>query len=182
MGEPVFDLWVGPQYRSAVPPFILLGMGLVFRGIACAYTPIYIAYIMPKRYHLVSIFIALLNLMGDFILIPRYGMMGAAIATTSAFFVSSIFLLLMANYKLKIVHMSPLLYTIPTVLCGAISLLINNLLSRLMLFILIFSITAIIARKSRLFKKKDAMILEFIKMPMAMKKFIAKVIYIFAFE
>jgi O-antigen/teichoic acid export membrane protein len=182
LSGPVFEVWVGPQYRPAVPPFILLAIGLVFRGIACAYTPIYTAYIMPKRYHLTGIFIALLNLVGDLIFIPRYGMVGAAIATTSAFFISSMFLLLMANHKLKIVHISPLLYSIPAVLCGFISLLINNFLNRLMLFILVFFITAIIARKSRLFEKKDVMMLEPVKMPSGLKKVIAKFICAFAFE
>jgi O-antigen/teichoic acid export membrane protein len=178
----LFDIWVGPQYRSAVPPFIVLAIGLIFRSITCAYAPIYTAYIMPKRYHLTNIFIALLNLTADLILIPRYGIMGAAIATTSAFFVSSILLLLMANYKLKIVQLSPLLYSIPAVLCGLISLFIDNFQGRLIFFVLIFSITVIIARKNRLIERKDAVILESIKMPPGLKRFITKFIYVFAFE
>lgn len=173
----LLELWAGPQYRAAVPSFILLAIGLVFRGITCAYTPIYTAYIMPKRYHTVNIFIAFFNLAGDFIFIPRYGIIGAAISTTLAFFISSIFLLVMANRKLKITLISPLLYTIPAIICGLISLLMNNFSIKLVFFILIFSITILIPRKNKLFRKEDTMVLEPIKMPAGFKKIITRIIH-----
>jgi len=178
LSEPIFSIWVGKKYELAVYPFIILTAGLVFRGITCAYTPLYSVYLMPKRYHITNIFIALINLMGDFILIPHYGIIGAAISTTGAFFISSLIFLIMANYKLKIVNFSPIFCSIPVVACFIISLLVDNSVARLVFFGLIFLISIVIARRYQLFKKEDITMLEPVKMPSIFKKVITKVVYV----
>ncbi len=178
--EPIFGIWAGKKYELAIFPFIILAIGLVYRGITCAYTPIYSVYLMPRRYHATNIFIALLNLIGDFVLIPRYGMMGAAVSTTGAFFISSLMFLIMANHKLKIVNFSPIFYSIPSVACLIISLSIDNLITRLFFFGLIFLISIIMARRYQLFKKEELTMLEPVKMPLILKRVITKIVSTFS--
>jgi O-antigen/teichoic acid export membrane protein len=75
-----------PAYAAAYPVILILLAALPFQLIAYLVTPLANAYerLLP-RIVLVSAAVALTNTLGDLVLVPRLGISGAAVATTLAF-------------------------------------------------------------------------------------------------
>jgi O-antigen/teichoic acid export membrane protein len=90
---PVLRLVAAPAYLPAYPAILLLLSALPFQLIAYLVTPFGNAFerLLP-RFVMVSAGIAALNALGDVALVPRVGMIGAAIATSGAFAVGALVL------------------------------------------------------------------------------------------
>jgi O-antigen/teichoic acid export membrane protein len=91
--------WVaGPAYAAAYPVILILLSALPFQLIAYLVTPLGNAYerVLP-RFVLVSAAIAVLNAIGDVLLVTRVGIAGAAIATTSAIGVGALLLVIVVS-------------------------------------------------------------------------------------
>ncbi len=89
-GVIVLDLFFPPSYHSAAPVIPAVALSMVFYG---AYTIFTVGVSLTRKTWLLTISIgssALLNTALNFILIPRYGAMGAAIATLIAYIVLAV--------------------------------------------------------------------------------------------
>jgi len=121
---PVFKLVAAPSYAPAYLVILILLAALPFQLIAYLVTPLANAYerLLP-RIVLVSVCIAAINTVGDLILVRLLGIAGAAIATSAAFMVGG--LLMIVVIRAEGVPFAPLWhYTLPAliVLPGAVSL------------------------------------------------------------
>ena len=85
---------VSPAYASAYPVILVLLAALPFQLIAYLVTPLANAHerLLP-RIVLVSAAIAAINAVGDVVLVPRFGINGAAVATTAAFTIGGFLLI-----------------------------------------------------------------------------------------
>ena len=110
---PALQAVASPAYMSSYPVILILLAALPFQLIAYLVTPLANAYerLIP-RIVLVSAAIAALNAIGDLLLVPRLGIAGAAIATTTSFSVGG--LLQIVVIRAEGLHFAPLWqYSIP---------------------------------------------------------------------
>jgi O-antigen/teichoic acid export membrane protein len=113
---PAFNLIASPSYTSAYPVILILLSALPFQLISYLVTPLASAYerLLP-RFVLVSAGIACLNVVGDIILVPRLGIPGAALATTTAFALGAVILIRVV--RAEGIRFAPLWhYTLPAVI------------------------------------------------------------------
>jgi len=83
---PVLALVVSPAYAEAYPIILLLMAAFPFQLLGYLVTPIGNAYeTLIPRFMFVSAMVALFNTVGDFVLVPRIGVTGAAVSTATAF-------------------------------------------------------------------------------------------------
>jgi O-antigen/teichoic acid export membrane protein len=92
---PLLQRFIAPAYAPAYPIIMVLLAALPAQLINYLVTPLANAYeqLLP-RIVLVSVAIAVLNVVGDLLLVPRIGILGAAIATLSAFTIGSLLLII----------------------------------------------------------------------------------------
>ena len=95
---PLLHRVAAPAYAPAYPVILMLASALPFQLIAYLITPIGSAYerILP-RFVLVSGVIAMLNTIGDLLLVRWIGINGAAIATTSSFAIGAVLLIVVVR-------------------------------------------------------------------------------------
>ncbi len=137
----VFILNKNYEAGLIILPFILLGY--LFSGLGAFYS--LFPFVSSKSYYfLYSDLIAfIVNLILNFILIPMVGMIGAAVATTLAFFASAVFLFWISKSKIKIYYPMRDIITIATlaVIILIIGLVYKNLILELSLFVVyLFSV------------------------------------------
>ncbi len=93
---------LNPIYKPGLSAFPFIMAGYFFNGIS-AYYAVY-AYVSNKTYQLfITDFIALsLNIVLNYLLIPKLGLVGAAISTALAFLIGALYLFFISRNKLKI--------------------------------------------------------------------------------
>ncbi|MFA6979411.1 MAG: oligosaccharide flippase family protein [Ignavibacteriaceae bacterium] len=99
----VFGTFIlNPIYKPGLSAFPFIMAGYFFNGISTYYA-VY-PYVSNKTYQLlITDFIALsLNIGLNYLLIPKLGLMGAAISTAAAFFFGALYLFFISKNKLKI--------------------------------------------------------------------------------
>jgi O-antigen/teichoic acid export membrane protein len=115
---PVLRIVASPAYLAAYPVILVLAAALPFQLIAYLVTPVANAHerLLP-RFVFVSAGIAVLNAAGDILLVPLMGMLGAAIATTTAFLCGA--LMLVAVVRREGIGFAPLWqYALPAAIVG----------------------------------------------------------------
>ena len=111
---PALQSVASSAYMSAYPVILILLSALPFQLIAYLVTPLANAYerLLPRIVFVTAV-IAALNAIGDLLLVPRFGIAGAAIATTMSFTIGG--LLLIVVIRAEGLHFAPLWqYSIPT--------------------------------------------------------------------
>jgi stage V sporulation protein B len=91
LAKPIINLFFGHQYLNSVVAFQLLLLMIAIVWIITGYSRILLASGNQIAYARVSTIIAIINLILNFLLIPYYGLIGAAIATVLAEGLGSIF-------------------------------------------------------------------------------------------
>lgn len=88
---PVLHAVAAPAYYAAYPSMLLLIAAIPFQLTSYLITPLGNAHerCLP-RFVMASVLIAVLNTLGDLLLVPRMGPAGAALSTTTAFAIGSI--------------------------------------------------------------------------------------------
>ena len=92
--QPVFDLFFGDKYSMAYPSFALMVCSLPCYFISLIFVPVLNSFDRVKYIQTVNIISATSNLVVDFLLVPRHGMIGAALGTFVAYWIKAILLML----------------------------------------------------------------------------------------
>jgi len=100
--EAVINLLFGSKYFGAVEPLRILAIGSIFYTLAYVNLSIISGIGKPKKVSEIVLSAALFNLVGNFILIPKYGMIGAAITTAIGFFIMLILSLIYLSKEINI--------------------------------------------------------------------------------
>ena len=161
----------GERFNQAIIPFSGLLIGLIASGFSSLYTPVFQAYEMTKQVTFIAFVSTPLKILGDFILIPKIGIIGAVTATALSFFMGGFLRSLVIHRKLglKIDH-KMFIFFIP----AFIALYYFNIRPSIANFAwgaIIFVLSLLIIMvKFKLFSKDDIRILQHIDMPVFLKK------------
>ncbi len=97
--RPVFSLFFGDKYVVAYPSFSLLICAVPFYYLTFLLVPVLNSFDRVHYIQTVNIIAAVSNFLLDFALVPRYGIMGAALATFVAYSATAV-LLMVAVHRL----------------------------------------------------------------------------------
>ena len=90
IAQPLVSVVFGPRYMSSGPILALLSLGFYF-NVALGFNGLTVKVLGKLRYTVViNIIAAVANIVISLLLIPRYGAMGAAIATTATLFIHNL--------------------------------------------------------------------------------------------
>ncbi len=89
------QLFFGQEYVSGTIPFQILLVGVLFYVMATANHSVITGIGKPKTVTLIILLSALVNALVNLLLIPRYGMAGAALATSGSYFLTFV----LSTYK-----------------------------------------------------------------------------------
>jgi len=98
--EIILNLLFGPQYVVASNALRIISIGSIFYTIAYINLNIISGIGQPKITSYIVLAAALFNLVGNFILIPKYGIIGAAITTAIGFFIMLVISLIYISKKI----------------------------------------------------------------------------------
>ncbi len=162
--EPVLLSLFGPHYSRSAFLFSLLLIGAAFQGILYLYSPLLFVYDLTRQATGILVLMAGINVLGDFLLIPKLGSLGAAISTSASFALGAGYSLYLGNRRLgvrRFVGIVP-----PTlVACALLLMMGRGILVRGMIFGGIFLSLVWWARRCRIFTRDDASLLEQIQLP-----------------
>ena len=175
IGDYVFAFLLGSNFTGGKEVFIILLSVAVFLGISGIYSAINSSYDLLK-YSMASSFVtAILNIAGDFLLIPFFGIRGAAFATLFSYFVNAFFYMRVGNRRLKLKTPTTFFMPLPVFLVLLTSLSIDNFLVRMLLFLIIIAISIITVKHLQLFKKQDLKMFKKIQKPKIIETIIENV-------
>jgi len=100
--EPLFPLILGSEFTHSGLLCSLLLSGAGFHLVAYLYLALFFAYDMPGRSAIVVLLMALVNVLGDWLLVPRFGAAGAALSTSLSMAVAAWVYLCWGNRRLGI--------------------------------------------------------------------------------
>jgi O-antigen/teichoic acid export membrane protein len=167
-----FRIVFGNQFMTSIFYFQFLAMGLALNAIPIFFNGILMAYKMIKYSMAINILMALLNLVGDLLLIPVLGAVGAAISTSLAIGVSAFLHLLICQKRLK----TNLSWQLSLILPAFLSLDVSQLISSQLAPFLAIGTTLIagyyLGKKFYIFQQEDLLFLDYIRMPESLKRMI----------
>jgi len=155
----------GIDFAASATPFALLMAGMSWNILNTFYSSVMTAYELIKQSMGIGIVIALLNLVGDLVLVPGLGICGASLATSFSFMVGAILSQWLICSRLDRRGWKELIFPLPSLLVIFLFLVISQLLSRLAILIALVFFSWILAKMLGLFQKEDMALLEKIEMP-----------------
>ncbi|CAG21062.1 lipopolysaccharide biosynthesis protein [Photobacterium profundum] len=102
ISKPVIILLFGEEFSPAIEPLLYLLPGVVFMTVARVLANDLASRGRPELNMYTSIIIVIVNIIGNIILIPLYGISGAAISTSIAYVLNCILRCLMYRYYTKV--------------------------------------------------------------------------------
>ncbi|MDI6840306.1 MAG: flippase [bacterium] len=102
--KPIIFLTVGKEFYLSITPFLILLPGIIFMGITRIITSNFQGQGKPEYGTYITAVSAIFTISLDLLLIPKYGMIGAAIASTISYFVgaSCSILIFIKRAKIKV--------------------------------------------------------------------------------
>jgi O-antigen/teichoic acid export membrane protein len=170
---PIFRIFFGKEFSISATYFQFLALGLVFSSLTNFYSGEITAYKLLKLAMMASVARALVNLIGDFLLVPNIGPIGAAIATTGGVAVGAILYLLICQHRLKERLLWQLTLALPAFLSLGVSHLVSSWESPFLASVVSLAVSYCLAKAFHLFRYEDLALLDYIQMPTSLKKVIA---------
>jgi O-antigen/teichoic acid export membrane protein len=171
--SPIFRIVFGEGFGVSAIYFQFLAIGLVISGLVNFYSGEITAYKLIKLGVMASVARGVVNLIGDILLVPKMGPLGAALSTTGGIIVAALCYLLICQRQLQ----EKILWQFILVLPALLSLGINRILSGPETPVLAIVVTLVsslyLARALHLFRSDDLVLLDYIQMPTPLKKAIA---------
>jgi O-antigen/teichoic acid export membrane protein len=168
----VFPFMFAQDFQASLFPFYFLLCGLSFFVIFSVHSPLIQTYEIVHKAQRGFILSLGINIAGDVLLIPRIGIIGAAYSTAIAFFVLALWYYRLSRMTLDIKdRYRQFLYTLPAwVALPGIFIASKNSAIGILYFVFFISFIVVLARYTRLFKKEDSRLVEFIHMPSLLKR------------
>jgi len=165
----------GTDYAAAFFPFTILLIGVAFRIIPIIESPVLASYALIKEMVSVGVATVVINLGLDFLLIPRMGISGAAVATTIAFVCGIFARTFMVKKKLQINNFISYPWLFPVVVSFIGSVFLDSLVPRALFLLMVVVVSLFVAKKSAVFNSESLAILDSIDMPAFLRRAIRKV-------
>lgn len=163
--NPMITLLYGKAYATSVNIFILLSLGSIFMAIKYFYNPVSTSFNYIKLTGSINLFCAFLNIGFIYLLIPKFGAEGAALATTLSSFLAATGVIFVINKKFDLVNFRPLFCCIPAMVIGVACILTDNIMLRLGVMAVALFVARMIFKKYEIFRQDDLKFIEKIHMP-----------------
>ena len=174
----LIPLIFGVEFTESILPFSILMLGMAFNFFSSFYSPVMLAYELIKQGMIVSVIMALVNIIGDYFLTPIIGINGAAYTTSLVYSLGAILCLMIVNRKLKINEWRQVFTVIPAILTFLLILLTDNYFIIIIVLIVIYILSYFLVKILRIFNKEDLVMFDKINMPALVRKIITKT-YVF---
>ena len=172
---PLFNIFFGKGFSVSVPYFQFLAIGLAFNSLIIFYSGEITAYKLIKLGMMASVARGFVNLVGDFVLVPMMGPIGAAIATTGGIVMATIFYLLICQRQLKERLLWQLILILPALFSLAVSRLVSGWESPFLAMGITLAAGYYLAKAFHLFRLDDLNLLDYIQMPVSLKKAVIRI-------
>jgi len=180
----IIPIIFGQSYTQATTPLLILLLGSSFMSISAFHSSILVNYDIIKKLVIISVLIAVLNIIGSVILIPLIGINGAALATAGSYAIIDFFYIFIIFPNLQVKFGNDVIqssykwivkFNFPIFLVLPVCLFIDNLILRILLSLALIIISLIIAREMNLFKRSTLKYIEYIDIPNPIKMLMNKV-------
>lgn len=128
LGKETIGIIYSREYLTAFPALILLSFFFFFIGLNYAYNPLINALEKNELFFITGLF-SIYNLIMDILLIPRFGIQGAAFATGSAGFLQYIFFWAALRWYLKLKTVFPW-KALGKIICNSVPMVLFCLLGK----------------------------------------------------
>lgn len=171
----IIKLIFGNAFILATTPLIILLLGVGFQVLAVMYTSIFLIFDWLKHTLWIAIIMCIVNFVGDLILIPKIGIIGAAIATALSYALSSALYLYVANKLISLKAYKTLLYPVLPILSFLFYFGIKEISLRICFISILILIFIIMAKRTKIFNAADLALLEKIEMPSSLRRAINQI-------
>jgi len=178
----IFNLIYSNEYQGSILPFKILIASQNFTIISSMLTAIILSYDMTKMLSLIGIFAGFLNIIFDIILVEKFGMTGASVASLFVFSLVPIYHFYYVNKKFKIKKKMALLFPFVTVFIMLINISNLSYIIRISISTFILICIIIFTKNFNLFKRNDLELIQNINMPNFIKKIISNLYFILSKE
>ena len=173
--QPVFPILFSEAFNVSATYFQFLALGLAFNGLTNFYSGEITAYKLIKLGMMASVARALVNLVGDVVLVPTMGPLGAALSTTGGIGVASIFYLLICQHQLRQKLLWQLILITPTLLSLGVSRTLPGPLTPILAILMTLASSFFLAKVLHLFRRDDLALLDYIQIPSLLKRALIRV-------
>jgi len=167
----IIPLIFGWGFKGSVTPSLILLLGLVYNGIACFYSGILSSYKLIKEIVIVNIAMALINLAGDFLLVPIIGINGAAISSAVIYSLGACGYMLVGNRILGLKEYKALIFLIPAALILLASIFKFNIVASSLIAAFLYYL---FLTRLKIFRVSDLEFLGHIDMPLFVRNALIK--------
>ena len=171
----------GENFAASGIVFQVFLLGLSFQVLSVLYTSILQAYDWTKKMAYIAGVCVVVNILLNIVLIPRWGINGAAVSKTCSLIICGLLYARSARSCIKVPKDNYIVYfflLIPILL--AISLRIFHANSiRLLVIIVVYGLTIIFIKKTKIFSKEAWLFWEKIKMPVFARSLFKKIYGVF---
>lgn len=169
----IFPIFFSEGFNVSATYFQFLAIGLVLNSLANFYSGEITAYKLMKLGMMASVARGGVNLVGDILLVPIMGPLGAAVSTTGGIIVAALCYLLICQRQLQ----QRILWQFILVLPALLSLGISRILSGPWTYFWATVVTLVssyyLAKTFHLFRSDDLVLFDFVQMPSSLRKAIA---------
>jgi O-antigen/teichoic acid export membrane protein len=169
---PFFPILFSEAFGVSATYFQFLAMGLAFGGLVHFYSGEITAYKLIKLGMMASVARAVVNLMGDLLLVPATGPLGASLATTGGIAVAAIFYLMICQHQLQEKLLWQLILVLPTLLSLGVSRMLSGPGTPYLAMFATLASSYTLAKTFHLFRSDDLILLDYVQMPAPLKKII----------
>jgi len=172
---PEIFLLFGSDYAAAAFPFSILLLCIAIRIFPTIESPVLSSYGLIKEAASISVAIGAINLGLDFLLIPRMGISGAAVATLVAFACGTVVRTFVIKKKLEINNFISYPWLFPIIAVFISSVFIDSWVPRALVLLAVIVVSLLIAKRSAVFNSESLFILDSIDMPPFLRRTIKRV-------
>ncbi len=170
----------GERYLPAAALFSVLMIGVAFNAISAFYSGFTSAYDIVAPVVGISVVISIIKTAGDIVVIPHFGVMGAAVVSAFSVIVGNVLYIPVVHlWGKKEIGVKParymvVLWALPVLLSCIVVLFEKNLLSRLLLCLILLTGYLYLAIKIGLFKRDTIELIDKLNIPLGIKKYLVK--------
>jgi len=171
---PILPLLIGQKYSNASPPLAVLLIPFSFGPYVYLMVPMFYASKKVWPHILSNGVLALTNVAFDFILIPKVGIIGAAISTTLAGFVSFFIHCYFFKFYFKISNIKNIIFGFPLITIALMFTFNVNWFYILIVYLVSSSLAWLITRKENFYDIESAAFFEKLGFPRFINELILK--------
>jgi len=170
ISPPIFRKVFGEGFSVSAIYFQFLAIGLVISGLINFYSGEITAYKLIKLGVMASVARGLVNLIGDILLVPQMGPLAAALSTTGGIIIAALFYLLICQRLIQEKILWQFILILPALLSLGISRILSGPETPFLATVVTLMSSFFLARVLHLFRSDDLVLLEYIQMPVPLKK------------